>query len=115
MVIRCHDVADMYGRNNRALCRFIIENNEVGTCVEDHAGVPVWSSPAGMWNSMGQRVFGWSHLANDQDDDWPGPRYVIAEEETTSSAVISFRGETDCAIVASGVGCRSVFVRGVHY
>jgi hypothetical protein len=56
----------MYCRNSSALFRFIIENNEVGTRVEDHAGVvPAWTSPAGMWNSMGRRVSGWFHPAND--------------------------------------------------
>jgi hypothetical protein len=29
----------MHGRNSRALFCVIIENNEVGTRVEDHAGV----------------------------------------------------------------------------
>jgi hypothetical protein len=31
MVIRCHVLADMYGRNSRALFRVIIKNNEVGS------------------------------------------------------------------------------------
>jgi hypothetical protein len=32
---------------------FVIENNEVGTRIEDHAGiVPAWTSLAGMWNNM---------------------------------------------------------------
>jgi hypothetical protein len=49
----------MYCRNSSALFRFIIENNEVGT--EDHAGVvQAWTSPDGMWNSMGRRVSGGS-------------------------------------------------------
>jgi hypothetical protein len=38
-MIHCHVLADMHGRNSRALFCVIIENNEVGTRVEDHAGV----------------------------------------------------------------------------
>jgi hypothetical protein len=84
-----------------------IENNEVGTLVEDHAGVvPVWTSLAQTWTGMVRRISG-GHPANDQDDDWPVHGYVIAEQGSACSAVISFRRETDRAIVASGVGCRS--------
>jgi hypothetical protein len=103
----------MHGRNSSALCRFIIENNGVGTRVEDCAGVVlVWTSPDGMWNSVSRRVSRWFHPANDQEDDWPVPEYVIAEEGSTSSAAISFRRETNLAIVASGVGCRSGLFEG---
>jgi hypothetical protein len=102
----------MHGRNSCALFRFIIENNEVGTRLEDHAGVvPAWTTPAGIWNSMGRRVSGWFHPANDQDDDWLVPGYVIIEERSASSAAISFRREENRAIVASGVACRPGGVR----
>lgn len=90
--------------------------NEVGTRVEDHADVvPAWTALAQTWNSMVQRVSGWFHRANDQDDDWLVPGYVIAEEGSASSAAISFRRETNRAIVASGVGCRSGLLEGDPY
>jgi hypothetical protein len=55
------------------------------------------------------------HPANDQDDDWPVPGYIIAEAGSASSVVISFRRETDRAIMASGVGCRSGLFEGDPY
>jgi hypothetical protein len=56
----------MHGRNSRPLFCVIIENNEVGIRVEDHAGVvPAWTSPAGMWKRISRRVSGLLDPAND--------------------------------------------------
>src|SRR5919106_2757246 len=102
----------MHGRNSRALFRVIIKNNEARTRVEDHARVILaWTSLAEMGNRMGRRVSGWLHPDNDQDDDWPVPRDAVTAEGSTGSAVTSFSRETNRAIAASRVGCRSVCVR----